>query len=262
MASGRGDPASQPPLDGCAAVFVLSPEAVGDDSLAYAAYSALERCETRDDFRIYVILDGLSPVEFYGFASQGLPLFVHLQESVQLVANLGELETEDALTEYLAILRDVQDRAKRRRLVIGGSMVAARTAQAIQMVLPLVAFSAWLRGAAYASKRPARRPPNKDVNSRAYQAEIEIGCKILRRQSGDIARLTVLQIPAMEIPAIRGRGVTVILDGSGELESGRVETQRQASTASEQVKYSGATAARQPGDLLADHGVRGFHRCP
>lgn len=142
------------PLDGCAAVVVLSRNSADDDLFTRAVHAIVERCAAGDDFRVYLILDDLTPEQFHELAGLEFPLFEYLRENIQLgtgqqedaqpTTGLSENEVEPSLADYLDKLRDVQSRAAWRRLKANTSISLGRVALAIQLVSPIILFSGWM----------------------------------------------------------------------------------------------------------------------
>ena len=142
------------PLDGCAAVVVLSRESADDDLFTRAVHAVVERCAAGDDFRVYLILDDLTPEQFHELAGFGSPLFEYLRENIQLGAGqqeeaqpttgLNENEVEPSLADYLVKLSDLQSRAAWRRLKANTAVSVGHVALAIQLVSPIILFSGWI----------------------------------------------------------------------------------------------------------------------
>jgi len=132
------------PMEGCAAIVVLSWAGTEDDQFTQAVNLALEESGFRDDFRIYIILDGITPAQFSESASLGWPLFEHLRENIQLTNGMTADEAGAPLSDYLSRLEDVQKRAA--WLQIGTSIIdwTGRAALAIQLLCSLILLCAWL----------------------------------------------------------------------------------------------------------------------
>ena len=144
LGSWNFDPASSPPLDGCAAVVVLSMDSANSDCFRRAVHGVVEQGAARDDFRVYLVLDGLTPAQFHEFAGVELTLFEYLRENIQLTNGLAIDEVESPLADYLARLRDVRSRAVWRRIGANTALSAGRVALAIQWACPLVLSCGWL----------------------------------------------------------------------------------------------------------------------
>jgi hypothetical protein len=140
---GSLDPLLHQPLDGCAAVVVLSPDGADDDVFARAVHAVVEQGAARDDFRVYVVLDGLTPEYFHDSANAGLPLFEYLRENVQLTSGLSADEAELPLAEYLTKLPETQSRTTWRRLRADASIAVGHVATGIQLASPVILLCGW-----------------------------------------------------------------------------------------------------------------------
>jgi hypothetical protein len=141
------------PLDGSAAVIVLSQDCADNDLFMRAVHAVVERGAACDDFRVYLVLDDLTPEQFHELVGIGQPLITYLLENIQIITGLqGNADpttglTEDAvepsLADYLSKLRDVQSRASWRRLKSDTSILVSRVALAIQLVSSIILSCGW-----------------------------------------------------------------------------------------------------------------------
>ncbi len=145
-------PTLRGPLDGCAAVVVLSQDSADHELFVETVRALILRSAARDDFRVFVLLDDIDAAQFHDFATAEIEPFDFLHDNIQLPPGLQEPgrsttsidgEVVTALAEMLASLRDIRDRASWRQIRTAAGVASGHLAASIQLLSPFVLLCGW-----------------------------------------------------------------------------------------------------------------------
>lgn len=129
-----GDSLKPPPIEPntslCAALFEISPEALGYDDFRYWLQWCISRADANADFRLFVHLRGINEAEFMGLSDRD-DLIAELRDKVQLHRpdRLDLIEVN--LRSHLLRLEMVRDAAKGRAIRRFTIQVLGSTCQAV-----------------------------------------------------------------------------------------------------------------------------------